>query len=200
MLLSVAAMAAAPALARAEASPIRVVRLPSPNSPLVTLRLVFQVGAADDPTGREGLAALTAAMLGEGSTVRRTWSEVLDALYPMAADIHTYGDMAVLDRIIRASSNAGDLVLGSFNGSGTTIVLAALNGRRYIGIDQSAEYVDYAKKRLAHAKEQIGAAANQTASRFPVPPTKMAKRAIFCSISPDPAGCRLRPTPSADRV
>jgi zinc protease len=92
MLLSVAAMAAAPALARAEAGPIRVVRLPSPNSPLVTLRLVFQVGAADDPAGHEGLAALTAAMLGEGSTVRRTWSEVLDALYPMAADIHAYGD------------------------------------------------------------------------------------------------------------
>jgi site-specific DNA-methyltransferase (adenine-specific) len=75
--------------------------------------------------------------------------------------------LAVLDRIIRASSNAGDLVLDPFNGSGTTIVSAALNGRRYIGIDQSAEYVEYAKKRLAHAKEQIGAAAKPNGNPLP---------------------------------
>jgi zinc protease len=94
MLLSIAIAAASSA--RAEegkaASPIRIVRLPSPSSPLVTLRLVFQVGAADDDPGKEGLADLTASMLGEGGTVRRTWSEVLDALYPMAADIQYYGD------------------------------------------------------------------------------------------------------------
>jgi zinc protease len=99
MLLSIA-IAAASSSARADnskdagpgASPIRVVRLPSPSNPLVTLRLVFQVGAADDEPGKKGLADLTASMLGEGGTLKRTWSEVLDALYPMAADIHYYGD------------------------------------------------------------------------------------------------------------
>ncbi len=95
MLLSIAIAATSPS-ARAEqghgVSPIRVVRLPSPSSPLVTIRLVFQVGAADDDPGKEGLANLTAAMLGEGGTLKRTWSEVLDALYPMAADIQYYGD------------------------------------------------------------------------------------------------------------
>jgi zinc protease len=75
-----------------EPSPIRVVRLPSQTSPLVTLRLVFQVGAADDDPGKAGIASLTAAMLGEGGTVQHTWAEVLDALYPMAANIHYYGD------------------------------------------------------------------------------------------------------------
>ena len=70
----------------------RRVTLPSPENPLVALRLLFQVGAADDPRGKGGLAALTAAMLGEAGTKRRSWAEVLDALYPMAADIHTYGD------------------------------------------------------------------------------------------------------------
>lgn len=63
--------------------------------------------------------------------------------------------MAVLDRIIRASSNPGDIVLDPFNGSGTTVVSAALNGRRYVGIDQSAEYVGYAQKRLAHALSTV---------------------------------------------
>jgi DNA modification methylase len=59
--------------------------------------------------------------------------------------------IAILDRIIRASSNPGDIVLDPFNGSGTTVVSAALNGRRYVGIDQSKEYVAYASKRLDHA-------------------------------------------------
>jgi 23S rRNA G2445 N2-methylase RlmL len=59
--------------------------------------------------------------------------------------------IAVLDRIVKASSNPGDIVLDPFNGSGTTAVSAALLGRQYIGIDQSAEYVEFARKRLEHA-------------------------------------------------
>jgi len=57
----------------------------------------------------------------------------------------------VLDRIIKASSNPGDIVLDPFNGSGTTVVSAALLDRKYVGIDQSKEYVEFARKRLAHA-------------------------------------------------
>ncbi len=68
--------------------------------------------------------------------------------------------IGVLDRIIRSSSNKGDIVLDPFNGSGTTVVSAALLGRKYVGIDQSEEYVGYARKRLAHALEKSPAATN----------------------------------------
>lgn len=61
--------------------------------------------------------------------------------------------IAVLDRVIKASSNPNDVVLDPFNGSGTTAVSAALLGRRYVGIDQSSEYVEFARSRLAHALE-----------------------------------------------
>jgi site-specific DNA-methyltransferase (adenine-specific) len=61
--------------------------------------------------------------------------------------------IGVLDRIIKASSNPGDIVLDPFNGSGTTVVSAALLGRQYVGIDQSEEYVGFARKRLEHALE-----------------------------------------------
>ncbi len=57
----------------------------------------------------------------------------------------------VLDRIIKASSNEGDIVLDPFNGSGTTCVSAALLGRRFVGFDMSEEYVVHARKRLEHA-------------------------------------------------
>lgn len=68
------------------------VLLPSPDNPLVAIRLFFSVGAADDPAGKEGLAALTANMLGDGGTRDRTYAQILDALYPLAAQIHTQGD------------------------------------------------------------------------------------------------------------
>jgi zinc protease len=87
-----AARGRAPARADAGVSNPRTVFLPSATNPLVAIRLYFDVGAADDPPGKEGLATLTAAMLGEGGTRARTYAEVLDALYPMAARIRTYGD------------------------------------------------------------------------------------------------------------
>jgi site-specific DNA-methyltransferase (adenine-specific) len=62
--------------------------------------------------------------------------------------------MGVLNRIILASSNPGDVVLDPFNGSGTTVVSAALLGRQYVGLEQSEKYVDFARKRLEHALEK----------------------------------------------
>jgi len=108
MLLSIALAAAGVLASRrpAAASPSqraaalprgpRTVKLPSPDNPLVAIRLLFQIGAADDPAGKDGMAALTAAMLGSAGTQRRSWAEVLDALYPMAAEIQTYGDKDAL--------------------------------------------------------------------------------------------------------
>src|SRR2546423_1969787 len=56
-----------------------------PNrSPLVSFRILFMTGSASDPQGKEGLASLTAAMLAEGGTHAKTYSEITDAMYPMA--------------------------------------------------------------------------------------------------------------------
>ena len=54
----------------------------------------------------------------------------------------------LLDRIIRASSNEGDLVLDPFCGSSTTGVAAIQSNRRYIGIDISKEYIILSRKRI----------------------------------------------------
>lgn len=71
----------------------RTVFIPSPNNPLVAIRLFFQVGSVDDPAGKEGLAALTSDVMGQGGTKQRTYAEVLDALYPLAAHIRVIGDV-----------------------------------------------------------------------------------------------------------
>ena len=46
-------------------------------------------------------------------------------------------------------SNRGDVVLDPFLGSGSTGKMAIKNGRRFIGIDKSDEYVEIARKRIA---------------------------------------------------
>lgn len=49
-------------------------------------------------------------------------------------------------------SNPGDIVLDPMCGSGTTLKMAVEQGRQYIGIDISQEYVDLAEKRVAGAR------------------------------------------------
>ena len=63
--------------------------------------------------------------------------------------------IAVLDRIIKAASSPGDVVLDPFNGSGTTCLSAALLGRQYVGIELNAEYVALARQRVDHAIERV---------------------------------------------
>src|SRR5688572_23462475 len=60
-----------------------------PNrSPLVTFRLVFMTGAAFDPKGKEGLAALTAAMLAEGGSRKMSYEQIVEAMYPLATSFN----------------------------------------------------------------------------------------------------------------
>lgn len=76
--------------------------------------------------------------------------------------------IAVLNRIILASSNPGDVVLDPMNGSGTTVVSAALLGRRYVGIDREATYVEFARKRVAHALRHAARAPAAKAEAIPL--------------------------------
>jgi zinc protease len=63
------------------------VALPAPSHPTVALRLVFRAGSVDDPPGKEGLTALTAAVMEEGGTEKLASSELVRALYPLAAEL-----------------------------------------------------------------------------------------------------------------
>lgn len=60
----------------------------------------------------------------------------------------TQKPIALLDRIIRASSKRGQTILDPFIGSGTAAVAAKPLGRKCIGIEQSTDFLDLAVKRL----------------------------------------------------
>ena len=54
----------------------------------------------------------------------------------------------ILERIIKASSNRGDVVLDPFMGSGTTATVSARLSRQFIGFEINEEYVRLSLKRL----------------------------------------------------
>ena len=56
----------------------------STSSPLVSFRLLFNVGSASDPKGKEGLAALTASMISDGGSRAMTYEQISQAMFPMA--------------------------------------------------------------------------------------------------------------------
>lgn len=57
---------------------------------------------------------------------------------------------ALLDRIILASTQEGDLVLDPFCGSGTTGVSCIRHGRQFVGVDLEREFLDLAESRISH--------------------------------------------------
>ena len=54
----------------------------------------------------------------------------------------------LLERIIKASSNKGDVVADFFMGSGTTCVVAKELGRKYIGCDINPRAIEITNNRL----------------------------------------------------
>lgn len=61
----------------------------------------------------------------------------------------TQKPLKLLERVVAASSNPGDLVADFFCGSGTTGVAAARLGRRYLLVDDNPQAVEIARRRLA---------------------------------------------------
>lgn len=74
---------------------------------------------------------------------------------------------ALLERLITALSDEGDLVLDPYAGSGTTLAVAARLGRAFVGIDQSDVAIDVASRRLAAGGVRL-------AEVTPAPPARSA--------------------------
>lgn len=68
----------------------------------------------------------------------------------------TQKPIALLERIIKASSKEGDTVLDPFSGSFTTSYVAKTLGRKTIGIDLQEEYIKIGLRRLGLATEYKG--------------------------------------------
>jgi adenine-specific DNA-methyltransferase len=57
----------------------------------------------------------------------------------------------LVERLVLALTNEGDIVLDPFMGVGSSLIVAVLHNRKAIGIDKEKEYVDLAKIRILQA-------------------------------------------------
>lgn len=63
--------------------------------------------------------------------------------------------VALMEVLIRQSSNEGDIVLDPFAGGGSTLIAAKRLNRRYIGFEIDKQYYDMAVKRLETEPQQM---------------------------------------------
>jgi DNA modification methylase len=68
----------------------------------------------------------------------------------------TQKPVALIERIIKASSNEGDVVFDPFVGGGTTIVVADELNRKWIGIDQSVQAIKVSEMRFNKERAPYG--------------------------------------------
>jgi len=86
----------------------------------------------------------------EGNPVDSIWADIppVQAQASERLGYPTQKPLALLDRIIKASSNPNDIVLDAFCGCGTALVAAENLGRQWIGIDVSPTACRVMAKRL----------------------------------------------------
>ncbi len=84
----------------------------------------------------------------KGRTVTNLWDDIFQTSEKEALGYPTQKPLALLERIIQASSNPGDVVLDPFCGCGTTVAAAQKLGRRWIGIDITHLAIALQKYRL----------------------------------------------------
>ena len=83
------------------------------------------------------------------------WTDITVPFWSMTenTDHPTQKPEKLIAKLVLASSRKGDFVFDPFVGSGTTAVVAEKLGRQWCGLDINTEYLCWALKRMAMAKE-----------------------------------------------
>lgn len=101
----------------------------------------------------------------EGTAIQSIWTDV-NAVNSQAnerSDYPTQKPESLIERIIKSSSNAGDIVFDCFLGSGTTAAVAQKLGRRWIGADINKGAIQTTAKRLQSViQERVESAKSKT--------------------------------------
>jgi site-specific DNA-methyltransferase (adenine-specific) len=142
--------------------------------------LIFNADAVRIPYQAEGIGRKDDSMWGKhkgtekiykphplGKIPEDWWQmDILNANDPERLGYTTQKPLTLLERIIQASSNEGDVVLDAFCGCGTTVDAAHSLNRKWIGIDITYNAVSLILKRL---KDRYGNAIEQQIQLFGIP-------------------------------
>ena len=93
----------------------------------------------------------------EGTRVGDIWDDInpVNQVAKERVDYPTQKPETLLERIIKASSNEGDIVCDFFTGSGTTLAVAEKLNRKWIGSDLGKFAIHTTRKRLIGVQRQL---------------------------------------------
>ncbi len=132
-----------------------------------------------------------------GIPVSDTWNDVPIAAGKERTGYPTQKPLALLERIIKASSNLNDLVLDPFCGCATALVAAEKLERQWIGVDLSPKAKDLVELRLRRDLGLFGLQATyredipQRTDLGQSPPYRTQKHTLFGKQEGLCAGCQI---------
>ena len=94
----------------------------------------------------------------EGKTVTNLWADISGSLGNQDVSYPTQKPELLLERVIKSSSNEGDLIADFFCGSGTTAAVAEKLGRKWIATDLGKFAIHTTRKRLIGVQREKKAA------------------------------------------
>ncbi len=108
--------------------------------------------------GQEPYKRYVDEIVGKGRPLNDVWSDLqfLRGNHPERTGYPTQKPSELVERVIKASTVEGDLVLDAFSGSGTTCAAAEKLGRRWIGIDCGKLSIYTIQKRLLNLRTESG--------------------------------------------
>lgn len=128
---------------------------PHPSGWRVSRERLAEMDANGEIIWREGNTPLRKIYLStyKGEPIGNLWANLPIPRGNERVGYPTQKPEALLERVIKASSNEGDLVLDFFAGSGTTLAVAEKLGRRWIGCDLSRYAIQVTRKRMLDIDE-----------------------------------------------
>lgn len=111
----------------------------------------------------------------QGTPMSDTWNDIniLNSQAKERTGYPTQKPLVLLERIIKASSNEGDMILDPFCGCATTCVAAEKLGRKWIGIDVSEKAVELVIDRV---RRELGDLYFKPIHRTDIPTSRKGKR------------------------
>ncbi len=121
----------------------------------------YKEGLSGSGTFYDGSIKNDKGVLKEGKVPEDWWEMAISARYPIdgikRTGYPTEKPLTLLERIINASSNEGDLVADFFCGSGTTAAVAEKLGRKWICTDLGKFAIHTTRKRMIGVQRQLKA-------------------------------------------